>query len=220
MNDEHLVQLALETAVELERSCSELAIGHATESKHLDPTCKRVAKRLAPTWSPIASVGPYGFGDKLGWIGLGNVDVVFRRPDLLPTFLELKCGAKSDSLGPCVWDAVKVAAGVLAGNAEAGYLLAGAPLAQWQKPILGAQLFDSRAWRTSGSEIRGAYSGWWWMWQKGPHIPGRVAATFHTKKLDSFRFQIAGTPWELRLAKVEPARPDWEDWQPLTSAAG
>ena len=219
MTDERLIQLARETAAELESHCAEKALSHANERDHLDRVCKQVAKRLAPTWSPDASVGPYGFGDKLGWVGLGLVDLVFRRPDRLPTFLELKCGAGKHTLSACVWDAVKLAAGLLAGNAEAGYLLAGAPLAQWQKPILGAQLFDSRAWWTSSNEIRGAYSMWWWKWQNEPNIPGRVAATFHTKKLGSFPFQIAGAPWELRLARIE-AHADWEDWQPLTSQTG
>ena len=227
MIDEQLIQLTRETATELESHCAEKALSYAGEQKDLDPVCKQVAKRLAPTWSPAASVGPFAFGDKLGWVGLGLVDLVFRWPDRLPTFLELKCGSDENCLAFCVWDAVKLATGVLAGNAEAGYLLAGAPLAQWQRPILGTQLFDSRAWRTSSPEIRGDYSRWWWKWQterkKGLpnfHIPGRVAATFDTKKLGSFPFQIAGTPWELRLARVEPAPGDWEHWQPLTSPNG
>lgn len=148
---------------------------------------------------------------------------MFRQPESAPTFLELKCGYGKDCLAFCVWDAVKLAAGLLAGNAEAGYLLAGAPRADWHRPILGAQLFESRTWQTSGRDIRGAYSRWWWRWQiemkygkPNHHIPGRVAATFDTKKLGSFGFQIAGTAWELRLARVEPALADWHDWQPLT----
>lgn len=60
--------------------------------------------------------------------------------------------ADQHSLAPCVWDAVKLAAGLLAGNAEAGYLLVAAPLALWQKPILGAQLFESRTWLTGGND--------------------------------------------------------------------
>ena len=78
------------------------------------------------------------FGDKLGWIGLGNVDTVFTWGDGTRTFLELKCGT---DLSACVWDSVKLASGVLNGNASAGYMLAGSPTSLWQKPVRGAELF-------------------------------------------------------------------------------
>ena len=35
-----------------------------------------------------------------------------------------------------------------------------------------------------------------------PHMPGRVAARFHTRKLDSFRFEIAAGPQPVREAHV------------------
>jgi hypothetical protein len=57
----------------------------------------------------------------------------------------------------------------------------------------------------------------WWDWQTedNPHIHGRVAASFHTKKLGSFPSEIAGRAWELRLAG-RAGLADWQDWQPLT----
>ena len=120
MHDRQLLQLASETASELERGCAEAGLTSATELRHLAPACKRSAERLAPTWDPAPALGPYTFGDTLGWRGLGNIDVVFRWPDGDRTFVELKCGSGNDSLAPCVWDAVKLGAGVLSGNARCG----------------------------------------------------------------------------------------------------
>jgi hypothetical protein len=78
--------------------------------------------------------------------------------------------------------------------------------------------------RRRGSEQRagdGMHVAWldrdrfladWRKWELEPHIPGRVATAFRTVALGSFPLEIARTPWELRLARVEPIGDDWVDW--------
>ena len=96
-------------------------------------------------------------------------------------------------------------------------MLAGAPSSRWQQPCLGAELFESRSWETHNTEIRDVYLKQWAGWQSEgpPHVPGRVATTFSTTSLGSFPFTVQGSPWELRLSRVEPTGADWLDWHPV-----
>ena len=185
-----------------------------------NPRPARSPRELARTWNPSPTLAEKKFGPKLGWVGLGPVDTVFHWPGGTRTFLELKCGW---DLSACVWDAVKLAAGVLNGNADAGYMLAGAPTAMWNKPTPGAELFGAGRWETMGPKVRERHRTWWWKWQEevvgrksNRHIPGAVAAVFDTVPLQALAFEIAGAPWELRLARVEPSGPDWAIWTCLT----
>jgi ADP-ribosylglycohydrolase len=211
--EERVHAVAVETAAELERHCAELGLATANEQKQLQPCCTRVTKRLVGGWTPTPALTPKTFGNSLGWVGLGPVDVVLRWPDQSPTFIELKCGATKDTLGPCSWDALKLASGVLAGTAGTGYLLAGLPRALWDAEILGHQLFNTRDW--TASELRESFLAWWRHWEKEttPHIPGRVAESFATVAVGSFPVEIGALMWELRLARVEPSSSGWVQWQ-------
>lgn len=215
--DGWLTGLTAEAAAITARHAGSAGLTAINEAKHLHPACKQAAKTLAATWQPAPAIGPYGFGDKLGWVGLGLVDMVFRWPGGDRTFLELKCGASSSSLTACSWDAVKLASGLLAGNAASGYLLAGAPTASWRQSILGASLFDAGTWTTTGPEIRDAFATWWRHWQEesSPHVPGRVAARFETVPVTVAPLTVGETPWELRLARVNPVGDEWADWIPF-----
>lgn len=213
MLDARLAELAEATAREVEAYCAAAGVSTANEQKHLDPCCKATAKALAGTWEPAPVFSTNAFGDTLGWIGLGNVDIVVVWDETPQTFLELKCGFDKDALGPCAWDVVKLAAGLLNGNAGTGYMLAGAPAAQWEKPILGAELFETHEWRAS--DIRETYRSWFRFWEKDGHCPGRVAAAFRTVHIGSFGMEIAATRWELRLARVEPIGIEWLKWESL-----
>ena len=212
-NDTEFIAVATASAAALPRLYAEKRKKNLSEQFHLQPATNLVVERLAPTWDPAPSLVGKKFGEKLGWIGLGHVDNVFHWGDGTRTFLELKCG---QDMSACVWDSVKLASGLLNGNARAGYLLAGAPTSCWRKPVRGAELFRSAIWRTAGVDVRDAYLDWWRRWEAEMHIPGRVAASFQTFALGSFSFEIDGIAWELRLARVEPMGSSWIEWQPVT----
>jgi len=213
--DDHLVgRVADETAGELELFCAVNQLSHANERDHLGKCCRIATARVAGALEQPPMLDPFAFGDPHGWVGLGLVDVVLRWADRPPTFLELKCGAGKRALKPCVWDAVKLSTAVLGGNACSGYLLAGAPMSDWQARVPGADFFDSAEWQTLGPHVRERFLADWRFWESEttPHIPGRVAARFRTIALGTFPLTIATTPWELRLARVEPIDDAWVDW--------
>jgi hypothetical protein len=216
VHDQELRELAQEVAYELPGIYAAKGRPNLSEMHHLQPATNTVAAKLAPTWDPAPSLDGHEFGPKLGWVGLGNVDTVFAWPAGTRTFLELKCDR---DLSACVWDAVKLSAAVLNGNANAGYMLAGAPTSAWEKPAPGAELFESCRWVTIGPGIRDRYRRWWWNWQEeivgdrpNRHIPGSVAASFETVPVGRFPFEVAGTPWQLRLARIETVGADWINW--------
>jgi hypothetical protein len=210
--EERVRAIAAETAAELERHCAEAGLVTANEQKQLQPCCTRATQRLTAGWEPSADLSSKKFGDAVDWVGLGLVDVVLRWPDNRPTFIELKCGATKDTVGPCSWDALKLATGLLACNAGTGYLLAGMPATLWEAEPLGSELFDSRVW--TAREMRDAFVSWWRHWEKEstPHIPGRVAASFATVAVEAFSLEIGAVPWELRLARVELNGTEWFQW--------
>jgi hypothetical protein len=211
-DDDLLRRVADATARELETFCAELQLTYPNERDHLAKCCKTATARLASALDRPPALSPYSFGDPRGWVGLGNVDVVLRWADRQPTFLELKCGTGKHVLRPCVWDALKLSTAVLGGNAASGYLLAGAPTSDWRAPVPGADLFESVEWVTVGPQVRDRFLADWRKWELEPHIPGRVATAFRTVALGSFPLEIARTPWQLRLARVEPIGDDWVDW--------
>jgi hypothetical protein len=207
-----ICEFARSSAAELERYCAQLGIAAANEQKHLQPSCSRVAAQLAAEWIPLPLLAPKTFGDKLQWVGLGSVDVVFRWTEMPDTFVELKCGATPSALGPCSWDALKLAAGILAGNAGSGYLLAGVPTVLWEGKTLGWELFTTREWRTDA--LRESFFSWWAFWEKDGHVPARVPEALATFEIEAFPLTIAGNDWQLRLSRVEPRGSAWLQWQP------
>src|SRR5689334_15519862 len=110
MHESKLVGLARAVALELPVQCALVVRNSLSEMYHLQPATIRVAERVALTWDPVPSLVGKRFGESLGWVGLGNVDVVFHWADGSRTFLELKCGP---DLSACAWDALKLGAGVL-----------------------------------------------------------------------------------------------------------
>lgn len=220
--EDHLLScVAVETARELETLCATKRLTYANERDHLAPCCKMATARVAGPHEQRPALSPLGFGELHGWVGLGLVDVVFRWTDRRPTFLELKCGMGKNVLRPCIWDAVKLSTAVLGGNAGAGYLLAGARTSDWLARVAGADLFESGEWDALGPDVRDRFIADWRFWESEatPHVPGRVAKQFRTIPLGSFRLAIAATPWELRLARVEPIGDAWIDW-PSTIGSG
>ena len=216
--DDELVQnLTAMTAVQLETLCANGAVVSPNERDHLSKACKMAAAAVASEMQVPPVLSPFGFGPLLGWIGLGNVDLVFRWPDRQPIFVELKCGC---DLTDCVWDVVKLSAAVLHGNAETGYLLAGAPVARWDAGTPGGEFFEEGVWETRGRLVRDAYVKSWRRWQNeavrrrpNRHIPGLIATAFRTVALGRYPFSVAGVRWEIRAARVDPAGSESVVWK-------
>ena len=80
----------------------------------------------------------------------------------------------------------------------------------------GAEFFGSAEWETLGPDVRERFLSDWRFWESEatPHIPGCVGGRFTTVALGSFPLTIGTTPWELRLARVEPSD-DWVAWLPI-----
>ena len=211
MHDDKLIDVATGVALELPPLYARSGKKWLSERYHVQPATNLVVARLAPRWSPRPALVGKAFGDTCGWKRLGTVDNVFNWPDGTRIFLELKCGI---DLSACVWDAVKLATGVLGGNAESGYMLAAAPRDRWQSAARGTELFATARWETAGPAIRHAYRDWWRLWEKEGHIPGQVPSRFETIALGSFPFVVEGVHWDVRLARVVPGS-RWIDWEPI-----
>jgi hypothetical protein len=142
-------RMAAETAKELAAFCVERGLVYANERDHLAKCCKIAADQVRSSLDPPPAVAPLAFGEPHGWIGLGSVDVVLRWATGGATFVELKCGSDNHALRPCVWDAAKLATGLLGGNAGAGYLLAARPPPSGGKASLGPSSFSRPSGRRS-----------------------------------------------------------------------
>jgi hypothetical protein len=215
LDDDLLRHVAETAAVGLEEFCASRQLRFANERDHMAPCCADAVARITGVLEVAPYLGGHAYGLKHGWRGLGHVDVVLRWAHRPATFLELKCGARSDALAACVWDAVKLGTAVLGGNAGAGYLLAGAPASRWTGRAAGAELFETAEWVTLGPDVRDAYLPYWRFWEAEGGIPGRIPNGLVTTTLGSYPFTIGDTPWELRLARVSP-QGDWIDWPPTT----
>lgn len=215
--DAVLVNLAELAATTLSVETQKSAIN---EQHDLQPHCARAARTIAERPENIVEVASQ---DQLlieDWPRLGKVDLALTWPSRDRVLVELKCGAKNDTLGPCVWDALKCAFALHVGLASAAYLLAGAPETSWSKPIRAAELLSTRSWDTA--DLRDRYADWWRQWEKcGDPQPVRLPSSFSTVAVGTFPFQIKGTSWELRLARIERVGElvDWPRFLPPPPSA-
>ena len=135
------------------------------------------------------------------------MDIALLRADGPPTALELKCGAGRDALGPCAWDALKLALGIQVGVLSAGYLIAATTAADWASDHRGAELLGTGAFEAP--ELRERSLDWWRQWERlGDPLPLEVPRRFTTRAVCRASFAVAGAPWELRVAAI--AVPDAE----------
>lgn len=170
---------------------------------------------LRPSDGPIAAGASLRLSYPEHWPKLGNVDITLAAEGAAPAFLELKCGAKSDALGPCAWDVAKNALTLRMGDASAAYLLAATTTAMWDKPVRGAEFFDHGEWTTE--PLRSDYEDWWRFWEKPPgcYRPRRLPVRGYTHPLASAGFTVGGTDWDLRLSRVTVEPHGWFDWEPF-----
>jgi hypothetical protein len=145
------------------------------------------------------------------WPRLGGVDIALLRGDERPIAIELKCGEGRDSLGPCAWDALKLALGLQSRVVAAGYLLAATTAADWESGHRGSELFETAELETL--VLRERYLDWWRHWERlGDPLPLKVPSRFATRAICRASFAVAGAGWEVRVAAIsasDDARVAW-----------
>ncbi|MDP8943090.1 MAG: hypothetical protein M3N16_03080 [Actinomycetota bacterium] len=220
---EHRVELAevlvsdamSSTAAALAGLASERGLPHVNERDHLQPAFSKALRAVVRASGTRAVVSPRLAVDWDEWPGVGNFDASLAFEGRVLVYVELKCGARADALGPCAWDAAKSAL-ALARGAEGAFLLAGAPEGSWKRPVRGAEFFDGGEWTML--DLRERYADWWRHWERhGDPVPRRLPHCLETRPVASASFAVAGAPWRLRLSRLALADPRWIDWTPFLS---
>lgn len=193
----------------------ERGLTRVNERDHLQPWSVEILREVAMDEGSRLRVGTsFRLDYPEHWPGVGNVDLTLTGGGAPPVLVELKCGAGSDALGPCAWDVAKSALTLRMGTACATYLLGATTTAMWQRPVRGAEFFHAGQWDTAN--IRSRYEDWWRSWQKRPDpLPRRLTLRGSTQPIAAARFSVAGTDWELRLARVTVEPSGWFEWQPF-----
>ena len=209
--DECVTELATETAAELERRCARDDLSYVNERDHLQPCCASAAQAIAGSWTPPAEVSTrLRFRSDL-WPRLGGVDVALLFAGQKPVAVELKCGTGRQALGPCAWDALKLAFALQIGETSAAYLLAGTTTRDWASGYRGTELFETAAVDTLA--LREHFIEWWKQWEGlGDPTPIKVPRRFVTRTICMVPFEVAQQSWELRAAAVSVDGPDQIAW--------
>lgn len=207
--DPFLVELVAATATKLERIAAEKRLDRVNERDHLQPAFVLTGRRLAALEHPSLTVSTQLKLVFAEWLRLGGVDATVRS-DESTALIELKCGPGRDTLGPCVWDALKLSFARMRREASAAYLIAGAPASSWNKPIRGCEFLSTGEW--DAGALRQSYGDWFRHWERlGDPTPTLLPKSFQTLGLGVFPFTVGVSDWELRLARVEGAT-DWIEW--------
>lgn len=199
--DAWLTDLATKTALELARRADRDRLSRVNERDHLQPCCALVARSIARSLTPPVAVSTtFRFQSRL-WPRLGRVDIALLPADGQPIAIELKCGMGRDALGPCAWDALKLAFALQLGAVSAAYLLAASPAADWKNSYRGAELFANATFDTL--VVRERFLDWWRQWERlGDPRPIEVPRQFATRVISRARFVVDGVPWQLRVAEL------------------
>jgi hypothetical protein len=197
-HDGPLSDLVDGTAHELGRLTAERGLSAINEQAHLQPVCAAMARRLANHWADHPAVIMQLRVAFAAW-PVGDVDLAIGNGDA-PALLELKCGTGRDATGQCVWDALKLAFAVQC-NKGIGFLLAGAPTSDWAVPRRGTEFFADGP--HEAALLRVLYADWWRHWERrSDPQPTELPDSFWTEHVHSAAFDVADTPWQLRLAQV------------------
>jgi hypothetical protein len=220
--DEAIEQLVAQTATALAALALKKQLIKVNERDHLQPSCVQVARELAPGWKPPAQVKTQVRFVSPRWPRLGWIDLAFVTPGRSPVALELKCSAGRDAVAACGWDALKLALLLSEHRVSAGYLVAAAPVDDWQRringaPMLGAELFADG--HLDAFVIRARYMAWWKHWERlGDPTPNAVPRTLRTRAVCQAPFVVAGANWELRAAAVLVDAAAFIDWPSVLAA--
>ena len=147
------------------------------------------------------------------WPRLGRVDLALGRET--PAFIEFKCGAGPDALGPCAWDLIKLSVALDVGTARCGFLAAATTSEGWDRPIRGAELFGSGEWTAEG--IRSRFTDWFRKWELAgyrppPTVPARMATR---SAMEACPIRVGETEWSLRAAEVRVTSAERFVWESL-----
>jgi len=138
-----------------------------------------------------------------GWPQVGKLDLELTAPN--PSiWIELKWAKAANTLHNCLWDAGKVAQAQREQTARHGYLLAGAPVGQWQSRRAPASLFDVSCHQ--GRSLVDDYFSWWeaWFTESQKTYPHRLPTPIVTVPVGRVRCEPpSGEPWLIKLARVE-----------------
>jgi len=199
--DPALAHIVNSTAGKLQALARERGLKSVNERDHLQPCCAAAARDVGAAWRPRFAASTQVKVELDPWPRLGNIDVALTMPDNQPVFLELKCGHGSDALGQCVWDTAKLALTLQCGEGGSGFLLAGAPTADWQRPVRGAEFFEDG--HHEASLLRVLYGDWWRHWEHHDDPqPSELPDSWWTEHVYTARLKVGETPWQLRLAQV------------------
>ena len=205
-----LAELASETAREL-AGRARAGPRRINERDDLQPCCASVARAIAARWAPPPTVSTsFRFQSPL-WPRLGRVDIALVLDGEMPIAIELKCGGGRDALGPCAWDALKLAVGLQIGAVSAGYMLAATTAADWESRHRGSELFGTSAVETL--ELRERYLDWWRQWERlGDPLPVEVPRRFTTRAICRAPFAVGGSRWEVRVAAISVSDDERVAW--------
>lgn len=140
-------------------------------------------------------------GRMADWPRVGAVDIELDRPS---TWVELKWVETANDLHNCLWDAGKVAQAQREGQAQFGYLVAGAPERQWRRGTAPTRLFDVSVWR--GTSLVTEHPSWWTWWhdENANTYPLRLPTPVITVPVGQVRCAApTGEEWVVKVARVE-----------------
>lgn len=201
--DLFVVRVAEEVATRLTSQALIESWTRIGEQRHLQPVTAAVARELAQQTTPAIVVGTaYPLrADEWPLLGPGDLALTVDE-DGAPAIVELKAGSDRNALGPCSWDALKLAFLLQRGLITAGYLLATAPLEIWSGEARGWELFETTEVETL--ELHETFKDWFRYWERQGYPAGTtVPARFRTERLTRVQFPLSLTKWELRAAAVK-----------------
>jgi hypothetical protein len=201
--DLFVVRVAEEVAARLTSQALIESWTRIGEQRHLQPVTAAVARELAQQTTPAIVVGTaYPLrADEWPLLGPGDLALTVNENGA-PAIVELKAGSDRNALGPCSWDALKLAFLLQRGLITAGYLLAVAPLEIWSGKARGYELFETSEVETL--ELHETFKDWFRYWERQGYPAGTtVPARFRTLRLTYVQFPLSLTKWELRAAAVK-----------------
>ena len=137
-----------------------------------------------------------------GWPGVGSLDVELLEGDEA-AWVELKWAKKADTLHNSVWDTAKLAQAIREHAAGSGYLVAGAPEAQWNKNTAYRRLFDVSCHHDT--QLLTEYASSWRAWhaENTRTFPKVLPTPIITLPVGDVRFNAPdGEQWIIRVALV------------------
>ena len=138
-----------------------------------------------------------------GWPGVGDLDIELGGKTA-PTWVELKWAKQAGTLFNCLWDAGKLAQALREGRARYGYLVAGAPVAEWQKATPYSKLLLGVSCHHDATLVTEYLKPWSdWLRENPNTFPIEMPTPVMTLPIGRVALDSAGEPWQIHVARVE-----------------